>query len=192
MTKASATRPKVKRKFPYTDRLGGHEITFKLLSREDADTLEQFTSTLSRDDLMFLRLDVRSPEAREQWLKNVDEGHTVTVLALDEKGAIVGYGSLHVNTRTWTSHIGEFRILVIPALRGSGLSTKLINEIFQIARELKLERLVVHVAREQRRFRALLEEMGFQAEALLTDWVKSRDGRTHDLVIMSQHLVESV
>jgi L-amino acid N-acyltransferase YncA len=181
----------VKRKFPYTDRLGGKEVTFKLLSREDAETLARFTETLSRDDLMFLRLDVRDPETREQWLRNVETGNTVTVLAMDTDGEIIGYGSLHVNTRTWTSHIGEFRILVIPAYRGTGLSTRLINEIFQISRELKLERLVVHVAREQRRFRGLLEEMGFQAEALLTDWVKSVDGVTHDLVIMSQHLVEN-
>ncbi len=179
---------KVKRKFPCTDRFGGKEITFNLLSRDYADTLAKFTATLSRDDLMFLRVDIRDAETREQWFKNIQDGHTLTIIALDETGALVGYCSLHVNSRSWTSHIGEFRVLVAPAYRGTGLSTRLINEIFQIARELKLERLVVHIAREQRRFRGLLEEMGFQAEALLTDWLKSRDGVTHDLVIMSQHL----
>jgi L-amino acid N-acyltransferase YncA len=179
---------KVKRKFPCSDRFEGNEITFELMSRDHSEILAKFAATLSRDDLMFLRMDIRDAELREHWIKNIEEGHTLTVVALDESRALVGYCSLHVNSRTWTSHIGEFRVLVTPAFRGSGLSTRLINEVVQISRELKLERLVVHIARAQRRFRALLEEMGFQAEALLTDWLKSRDGKTHDLVIMSQYL----
>ncbi len=179
---------KVKRKFPCSDRFDGKEVTLTIMTREHEDILAKFASTLSRDDLMFLRLDIRDADTREEWLKNIEDGHTLTIIALDADRALVGYCSLHINSRTWTSHIGEFRVLVAPAFRGTGLSTRLINEIFQIARDLKLERLVVHIAREQRRFRGLLEEMGFQAEALLTDWLKSRDGNTHDLVIMSQHL----
>ncbi len=179
---------KVKRKFPCSDRFDGKEVTLDVMTRNHADSLAKFAATLSRDDLMFLRLDIRDEETRQQWFKNIESGHTLTILALDASENMVGYCSLHVNSRTWTSHIGEFRVLVAPGFRGTGLSTRLINEIFQIARELKLERLVVHIAREQRRFRGLLEEMGFQAEALLTDWLKSRDGNTHDLVIMSQHL----
>jgi len=181
---------KIKRKFPCSDKFGGKEVTLDLMAREHADALAAFTAKLSRDDLMFLRLDIRDAEVRDQWFDNIEAGNTVTVVALDEPGNLVGYSSLHVNSRTWTSHIGEFRVFVAPEFRGSGLSTRLINEVSQIAEELKLERLVVNIAREQRRFRGLLEEMGFQAEALLTDWLKSRDGRTHDLVIMSRYLNE--
>jgi hypothetical protein len=36
----------------------------------------------------------------------------------------------------------------------------------------------------------VVEELGFKAEAILTDWVKTRDNRTHDLLIMSAPLVE--
>lgn len=186
--------PKIKviRKFPCSDKFGGKDVILDIMTRDHADALAAFTTKLSRDDLMFLRLDIRDPEIREQWLLNIEAGSTLTVVALDAAGALVGYSSLHVNDRTWTSHIGEFRVFVAEDFRGSGLSTRLINETMQIAREMKLERLVVNIAREQRRFRGLLEEMGFQAEALLTDWLKSRDGRTHDLVIMSHYLNEEV
>jgi L-amino acid N-acyltransferase YncA len=178
-----------KRRFPVTERIGDDEITFRLMDSSDKAALQDFANSLSKDEMMFLRMDIANSEVLDEWFKNIDDGHTLTVVAY-HGDSIAGYCSLHSNTRTWTSHIGELRVFVGEQYRGSGLSKRLLSEVFQIGRELKLERLVMNLAREQARFRKFLEEMGFQAEALLTDWLKSRDGRTHDLVIMSHSLVD--
>ncbi|MBI1317630.1 MAG: GNAT family N-acetyltransferase [Candidatus Hydrogenedens sp.] len=178
-----------KRRFPVTERIGDDEITLRLMDASDMAALQKFANSLSKDEMMFLRMDIANPEVLQEWFKNIEDGHTLTVVAYDGD-EIAGYCSLHSNTRTWTSHIGELRVFVGEHFRGTGLSKRLLSEVFQIGRELKLERLVMNLAREQRRFRGFLEEMGFQAEALLTDWLKSRDGQTHDLVIMSHSLID--
>ena len=41
------------------------------------------------------------------------------------------------------------------------------------------------LAAEERGAIAVFERLGFKAEALLADYVMDRDGRTHDLIVMS-------
>lgn len=182
---------KSKRAFPWTGRIGGHEISFELMGAGDKERLLSFTQGLSNDDMIFLRMDISKPEVIEEWVGNIEHGHTITVLASSEEGDIVGYASLHTNDRTWTSHIGEIRVFVAPEYRGIGLASKLVTEMFQIANEQKLDRIVFNIAREQPHMQQLLEGLGFKVEALLTDWLKDRNGRTHDLLIMSHSVREA-
>jgi RimJ/RimL family protein N-acetyltransferase len=179
-----------KRTFPWTDKVGGQEITFTILKPSEQEELLAFGKSLSKDDMMYLRMDISQPESIEDWIENVQRGRTITVLARDEDDGIVGYGSLHMNARLWTSHIGEIRVFVVKELRGIGLASRLVTEIFQIGREQKLDRLVFNISREQPHMQRMLEKLGFHVEALLTDWLRSRDGRTHDLLIMSHHVDE--
>lgn len=177
-----------KRTFPWTDKVGGHEITFTILKPDDKAELLKFARSLSKDDMMYLRMDISDEGAIDEWLENVQRGRTITVLALNDDNKIVGYCSLHKNERLWTSHIGEIRVFVVQDLRGIGLASRLVTEIFQIGREQKLERIIVNISREQPHMQMMLEKIGFRVEALLTDWLRSRDGRTHDLLIMSHHV----
>jgi hypothetical protein len=41
------------------------------------------------------------------------------------------------------------------------------------------------MAREQDGARRMFQRLGFTAEALLADWIQDRDGKQHDLVLMS-------
>ncbi|MDZ4857835.1 MAG: GNAT family N-acetyltransferase [Candidatus Hydrogenedentes bacterium] len=177
----------VERVYPWKDTIDGHEITFDLMRREDRDGLVEFAQSLHPDDLMFLRLDITQPEVIDDWLKNIEEGRTLTVLARDA-GRIIAYGTLHYNETWWTRHLGQIRILVEGERRKLGIGRKLAVELFQLAREKKLHRLFVQLAADQPRVRQLFEDLGFRAEALLTDWVIDRDNRTHDLLIMSHHV----
>ena len=52
-------------------------------------------------------------------------------------------------------------------------------------------KLVAYMTPDQRGAITLFEEAGFRAEALLRDHVRDRDGRKHDLVVLS-HDVERV
>ena len=53
------------------------------------------------------------------------------------------------------------------------------------ARELGLQKIVARMAPEQRGATQVFERLGFRAEALLGDYVMDREGRTHDLIVMS-------
>jgi hypothetical protein len=46
----------------------------------------------------------------------------------------------------------------------------------------------MYVLADQQGARRMLEPQGFKPEALLADWVKTRDGRHHDLVILARVL----
>lgn len=178
------------RTFPWTDKVGGQEITFTICKPEDKADLLKFGRSLTKDDMMYLRMDLSEEDSIDDWVENIERGRTITVLALDESKKIVAYCSLHKNERMWTSHIGEIRVFVVNDMRGIGLASRLVTEIFQIGREQKLERIICNISREQPHMQAMLEKMGFRVEALLTDWVRSRDGLTHDLIIMSHHVDE--
>ena len=175
------------RAYPWIDVIDGLEITFRLMTRDDRDALVAFAQSLQPEDLMFLRLDITKPEVIDQWIGHIEEGNTVTVLAC-ESDRIIGYGTLHFNETWWTRHLGQVRILVQGDRRKLGLGRRLAVEIFQLAREKKIHRIFVQLAADQPRVRQLFEDLGFRAEALLTDWVMDREARTHDLLIMSHHV----
>ncbi len=182
MSQAQMTRT-----YPWTDVIDGSEITFRLMGREDHNAVVSFAQSLKQDDLMFLRLDITKPVVVEQWIEHIEEGNTVSVLAC-EGDTIIGYGTLHFNETNWTRHLGQIRILVQSGRRKLGLGRRLAVEIFQLAREKKLHRIFVQMAADQPYVRQLFEDLGFRAEALLTDWVMDRNDRTHDLLIMSHHV----
>lgn len=177
-----------KRTYPWTDTVDGRPVTFRLMTSEDRDRMLGFAQSLTESDLIFLRVDITKPEVVDEWVHHIKTGRTITVLAEDEDG-LAGYASLHHNENAWTRHLGQLRILVKGERRKAGLGRKLANEVFHIAKELKLERIFVQMAADQPHVRQLFEEMSFNPEALLTDWLMARDGRTHDLLVMS-HFVD--
>jgi ribosomal protein S18 acetylase RimI-like enzyme len=80
---------------------------------------------------------------------------------------------------------------VWPALRGKGLGRQLIQESFAQALELGLDKLCVQMTVDQSAAIGVFEELGFRAEALLKNHVKDRDGKSHDLALLS-HDVRAV
>ena len=179
-----------KRAFPTEARVDGQEFTFKLMDRDDREALLEFSQSLPSEDLTFLRMDITKPEVVDDWLDRIDRGRTISILALDAGENVVGYATLHHNEMLWTRHLGEIRLLVRSDLRGIGLGKRLTHEIFQVAGEQHLTRLIVNIPRDRPHVRQMLERLGFHAEALLTDWLMSADGKTHDMLVMSHFIDE--
>ncbi|PCJ65433.1 MAG: hypothetical protein COA73_02435 [Candidatus Hydrogenedentota bacterium] len=173
--------------------LGSDKVIFHLMDAADEsnlqDAIKSFTSNLPSSDLVFLRMDITQPEAVEEWMNNVRKGRTITVLA-ELDGEIVGYGNLHLSTLQWTRHIGEIRILVASKHRRLGVGKVLAQDMIDIAAEKGLSRVVAHIAATQPRVRTMFESLGFEPEALLTDWLKDHSGKVHDLIIMSRSIEE--
>ena len=172
------------RHFPYTARVGNADITLRLMAPADRDAFLAFMRAQPEDDQFFLLVDVTTPEGLEYWMLDLEQGRNLTVLA-EQNGRLLGYCSLHHGQTRWTRHLGEIRLLVAPDQRGRGVGRLLGHEVFSVAHDLDLLRIVVRVASGQKSARRLFERLGFHMEALLADWVIGRDGRTEDLVLMS-------
>jgi L-amino acid N-acyltransferase YncA len=177
----------VNRNYPREVAISGGTVTFRLMERADRDGILAFARHLPPDDLLFLRLDITSPEGASEWVRNIEAGRTVTVLA-EAAGAIVGYASVHHNDTMWNRHLGEIRVNVGSDYRRRGLGRRLTDEVFAIARSLGLRKITAQMTPDQRGARATFERLGFRPEALLADFVVDREGKTRDLLIMSHDI----
>ena len=177
----------IKRTYPREENLGGLEVTLRLMTKEDRVGILKFASAQSATDRSFLRMDICDPAVVDDWIENISMGRTVTIIA-EAKAGIIGYGSLHHNEVLWTSHIGEIRVFVTPQFRSNGIAQALLTELFAVATGMRLERVVCQIPAEQDRVRVMFEEAGFQAEAIMNDWIKTSDGKFHDLIVMSRYL----
>jgi RimJ/RimL family protein N-acetyltransferase len=173
-----------KRTYPWTTSVKDKQITVRLMKPEDGEALLAFARSLPEDDLLFLSVDITRPEVVEQWERNVQSGRTSTVLA-EADGKLIGHGTLYISELTWTRHLGEIQLLISREHRGYGLGSLLANEVFAIAQEQNLQKVIARMASEQRGAMQVFERLGFKAEALLADYVMDRQGRTHDLIVMS-------
>ncbi|MBI3302133.1 MAG: GNAT family N-acetyltransferase [Deltaproteobacteria bacterium] len=184
----SETKPKTQRDYPRTIKLDNNtEVSLRLMTPADTYRIVAFARSLPEDDLLFLRMDITKLNVVAQWGQNLKEGRTVSVLA--EVGReIAGYASLHHNEVTWQRHLGEIRIQVGPRYRSRGLGRALAGEIFTIARDLALRKIVAQMISDQKGAIATFERPGFRTEALLQDFVIDRTGRTRDLMVMTYNV----
>lgn len=186
MSEVQSEPRQVHRSYPHNVILSdGRQVRLRLMMPGiDVYRLHAFASSLPKDDLQFLRVDITRLMVVIQWAQNIKAGLTVTVLA-EEDGEVVGYASVHNDQVSWQRHLGELRIQVGQAYRGCGLGGLLGKEIFAIASDLGIEKIVAQMTADQRQAIALVERYGFKHEAVLHDFVIGRDGRKNDLVVMT-------
>jgi RimJ/RimL family protein N-acetyltransferase len=170
--------------FPRTVNAGGKTLELRLMTGADRDALITFARNLPRQDVMFLRMDITDPRNIDEWIRNVEAGRTVTVIAYDGD-TLAGWASLHHNEVLWTRHVGEIRTIVGVGYRSIKLGARLVEEMFSIAKEIGLKKLTAQMTADQKGARATFERIGFHPEALLADHVVDAEGRLHDMLIMS-------
>jgi len=162
----------------------GRGAVVRLMQKSDRDGIVDFARSLPPDDLLFLRKDITDPEVVGEWVRDIERGRTVTVLAEKDR-ELLAYGSLWLDETFWGRHLGEIRVLVRPDYRGLGIGLQLASDVFAIARALGIEKIIARMTPEQERTRARLERLGFTKEALLQGFVLDRDGKARDLLVMS-------
>jgi L-amino acid N-acyltransferase YncA len=185
----SVVKRTVQRMYPHSATLDDRTmVTFRLMSNIDADRVLSFARSLPEDDLLFLRMDITKARVVTEWIENIEAGRTITVLA-EADSDLAGYVSLHHNEVSWQRHIGEIRLQVSPRYRTRGLGRQLTEKIFVVAQDLRLRKVVAYMTPDQHHARATFERLGFQAEALLQDFVIDRAGWTRDLLVMTYDLM---
>lgn len=176
--------------YPKTINLDEAEFTLREMRGADEKDVLDFARSLPVHDLLYVRRDISNPKVVSAWVEAIRAGTIWTLLAL--KGEeIIGCAALVRDPLSWSPHVGELRVLVSPDVREKGLGRILIQECFKKALRLELKKLTAQMTVDQKGAIAIFEELGFRGEALLRDFVKDRNGVTHDIVMLS-HDVESV
>ncbi len=173
------------REFPKQVQLrDGTAITLRPMVRDDRDGLRDFFQRLSPEDRQFLKDDVARPEIVEDWTRDLDYDRVLPILALHEE-RIVGDATLHRQPHGWMRHVGEVRVSTDPFFRRRGLATVLAREIFYLALQAGLDKMVAEVAADQVAALKVFGRLGFQQEARLAGQIVDLHGRKHDLVILT-------
>ena len=162
----------------------GQPVQVRLKTAADRDSMLAFARGLPQEDLMFLRVDVTDPDVVDEWIRNIENGLSTTLLAFDADG-LVGYATVHRTRAPWTRGVGELRVNVGPGYRARGLGRSLTSQIFDLARGLGLRKLMANMTTDQPGAQAAFRRLGFVPEALLADYVEDRNGTPRDLVMMS-------
>ena len=154
---------------------------------KDEAAMLAFAETLPEHDLLFLGRDLRHPRVVAAWVAAIAEGYIDSLVA-EDGGKFVGTAALVRDPLGWSAHVGEIRLLVAPGKRGAGLGRDLLEGIYSIASERRLEKITAQMTPDQIGSVMLFESLGFRAEALLKDHVRDRAGNTHDVAILSHDI----
>jgi L-amino acid N-acyltransferase YncA len=176
--------------FPQTLKLKDGEVLLRLMTLEDGDALLRFANALPVHDLLFLRRDITRQDGIDAWLADIRRGRITSVLALDGD-EVLGYATVHRTELDWSRHVAEVRMLVSEKGRGRNLGRLLVKTAFAVAIGQGVEKLFARMTLDQMGARTLFEELGFRPEALLKDEVKDRNGKKHDLLILSHDISSS-
>ena len=176
--------------YPKTARLGGFDATSREMRGAEEKDMLDFARSLPTHDLLFVRRDITNPKVVAAWVEAIRAGTIWTVLALRGE-EMIGCAALIRDTLSWSPQLGELRVLVAPSARDKGLGRILIQEAFRKALRLNMKKLMAQMTVDQKGAIAIFEELGFRAEGLLKDHVIDRDGKSHDIVILSQNVAQA-
>ncbi len=171
--------------YPRTELVkGNREVELWPMATDDAPDLLAFYRSLAPEDLLYLREDVTKPEAMDRWVDGIESEQVWHLLAA-YRGRIVADGELDYPYYGWSQHVGELRIVVDRAFRGSGLSHMVMRELLALALEEDLHKVIVQMTIDQHAAIQMCARLGFRREAVLKDHVQDQHGRFRDLIIMT-------
>lgn len=155
------------------------------LQGADRAQVEDFFGRIPEGDVTFFQEDIRKPGVLQEWLSQRSGARSVAVA---DDGRVVGYVAV-LPLVGWSSHVGSLRLVVDPAVRGQGVGRDLARAGLLASLDLGLHKTVVEVVADAAPAIGMFSAIGFEAEALLRDHVRDRNGDLRDLVVLA-HAVE--
>jgi len=166
----------------------GSVLTLRPMVREDEEGLMEFFRGIPESERIYLRNDVVNPELIHHWVTNIDYNRVLPILAVSEKGNIVGNATLHRDGFSWAKHVGNIRLTVLPEYRRKGLARIMVGELFAHALTTDLEKIVAEIVLLQEDVRLAFNQLGFRTEAVLRDHHVDPRGMKHDVIIISNDI----
>jgi hypothetical protein len=96
------------------------EIELRLMTRADEDAVLAFARKLPAHDLLFLPRNISEPKVLSAWINEIERGAIISLLAIWGE-SVVGCGTVVRDPHSWSPHVGEIRMVVLPEVRGTGV-----------------------------------------------------------------------
>ena len=158
-------------------------ITVRRLEDGDEGSLTSFLAAVPPGDRTFIKENVADPSIARAWIADITTPRAVAV----EGNEIVGLVAV-IPGISWSSHVGELRLVVHPAHRRRGVGSALARWAVLEAARIGLLKVVVEVVAEQAAAVTMFQGLGFEGEALLADHIRDRDGNLRDLLLLAHRL----
>jgi ribosomal protein S18 acetylase RimI-like enzyme len=162
-------------------------MTVRELTTQDGPALQRFFAALPEQDATFVKEDVHDHDIVER-LATGDSRSKGWIVA-GEQGDIEGLAVVRP-LHGWSSHVGEFRLIVHPDHRRRGLGRVLTQQALLRSAELGLEKLQVEVIAEQDALLRMFASLGFEGEAILRNQIRDRGDEMRDLVLLARFVGE--
>ncbi|MEJ0048935.1 MAG: GNAT family N-acetyltransferase [Rhodospirillales bacterium] len=175
--------------FPKTVPVDGGSVELRLMTAADEARVLAFAQRLPTHDLLFLPRDITQPKVLAAWVRAIEGGSMTTLLACQGE-AVVGCAAIFRDPHSWSPHVGELRVVTLPSVRGSGVGRALIQHCFALMLQTGIEKIMAHMTIDQQGAIAVFESLGFRSEGLLREHVQDRDGKRHDIVILSHDVAK--
>jgi len=175
--------------FPKTINVETGKVELHLMSAADEARVLAFAQSLPTHDLLFLPRDISQPKVLSAWVRAIEQGSMTTLLAT-EGNTVLGCAAIFRDPFSWSPHVGELRVVTSPAARGKGVGRALIQNCFALMLQTGIEKIVANMTIDQQGAIAVFESLGFRSEGLLREQVQDRDGKRHDIVILSHDVAK--
>jgi L-amino acid N-acyltransferase YncA len=167
----------------------GTEVTLKKLTLNDLDRLMQFYGELPQNDRKYFRVDVTKRDVVAQRIKQTRLGNFFRLVAL-HNDKIIADGNLELSVEEWRKDQGELRVIVSKAFQHKGLGTIMLRELYYLAAEKGVKKVIVRIMRPQKAARAICHKLGLHEETVMPDYVRDISGKKQDMIIMTGDMKE--
>lgn len=165
----------------------GTRVLIRNLTINDLDKMMKFYRSLPVEERKYLKVDVTNRDVVAQRIRLIEQGNVFRIIALVGDD-VVADGALELPSEEWKRHQGELRVIVARPFQRKGLGTLIMRELYFLAAEKNVEKVVAKMMRPQVAARTICRKLGFREEHLLPDYVKDISGETQDLIIMTCNL----
>ncbi len=155
-------------------------------TQADASAVQRFLMQVPDGERRFLK---ESLDDSATALASLRASEARRLVAVEVDGGIVGVAGAFPGGG-WSSHVAELRVLVSATRRRQGLGRALALSALAQALDLGCSHAYVEVVAEQEHLVAMFQDMGFEPEALLADFVRDGAGDFHDLMLLTHRVGE--
>jgi ribosomal protein S18 acetylase RimI-like enzyme len=165
----------------------GTEVTIRDMEPDDVQRSFDFFAELPKEDRKYLRVDVTRWEFVERRIHDIDPSRVRRLVVIHDD-EVVADGALELQGHGWGENIAEIRLLVSSTFQRRGLGLLLARELYFIAAEAKVDRIVARMMRPQGGAQRIMKRLGFHDEFLIPEHVRDQDGNWQDMIIMRCNL----
>ena len=162
----------------------GTELTVRELTLDDLENLMKFFTSLPLKDQQYLRIDVTDKEIVKNRISDALNKKDIR-LAVLHNDQIIATGALELSHDDWRKNQGELRLIVAHDYQHKGIGLMLARELYYLAVENGVKKLVVKMMKKQKSARNLVKKLGFSHEVIIPDYVTDKSEKLQDLVIMT-------